>query len=163
MKAIRPLVANIGLSILVIIGAELVLASDALWRFRLPGQLVLLAWPLLAAGMVLIALALATFVAAARASGAPRDVPHRLVTAGPYRYVRNPIYEGGALVLLAIACYRQSPSFLLVALLFPPAMDTYVRRVEEPRLESRFGEEYARYRRAVPRWIPRWPGRMGAS
>jgi protein-S-isoprenylcysteine O-methyltransferase Ste14 len=77
--------------------------------------------------------------------------------------LRNPIYEGTAILLFAIALYRQSPSFLLVAVVFVPAIDAYVRRVEESHLKTRFGQEYVEYLRTVPRWIPRWPGRMGAS
>ena len=45
-----------------------------------------------------------------------------------------------------------------VAVVFVLAIDAYVQRIEEPRLDARFGEEYVKYRRAVPRWIPRWPG-----
>jgi protein-S-isoprenylcysteine O-methyltransferase Ste14 len=158
MKTLRSLVANLGLSVLVITGAALILACDRLWPFRLPEQLVPLALPLFAAGTLLIALAVATFASVAHASGAVGDAPQRLVTAGPFRYLRNPIYAGAVLLLFAIAFYRQSPSFLLAAAAFVPVIDAYVRRMEEPRLEARFGEDYAAYTRAVPRWIPRWPG-----
>jgi protein-S-isoprenylcysteine O-methyltransferase Ste14 len=142
----------------VIIGAALVLACDRLWPFRLPGQLVPLAWPLFAAGTLVIALAVASFVAVAHASGGVGGAPQRHVTAGPFRYLRNPIYAGAVLLLFAIAFFRQSPSFLLAAAAFVPAIDAYVRRMEEPRLRVRFGEDYAVYTRAVPRWIPRWSG-----
>jgi len=47
--------------------------------------------------------------------------------------------------------------------LFGAGIDAYVRRVEEPRLEQRFGEEYAVCKRDVPRWIPRWPGGEAVS
>ncbi len=154
----RVLFVNVGLSAVVIAASVLVLAADRLWPFELPGQLVPLAWPLYIAGMVLILLALATFVRVAHASGAVGDAPDRLVTAGPFRYLRNPIYVGAALLLFAVAFDRQSPSFLLAALAFVAGINVYVRRVEEPRLEARFGEEYAAYKRAVPRWMPGWPG-----
>jgi protein-S-isoprenylcysteine O-methyltransferase Ste14 len=37
------------------------------------------------------------------------------------------------------------------------AYHLFVRYYEEPTLGRRFGEAYARYREAVPRWLPRWP------
>ena len=37
----------------------------------------------------------------------------------------------------------------------------FVRLYEEPTLGRLFGGPYARYREAVPRWLPRWPGRTG--
>lgn len=157
MKAIRVLITNMGLSALVIAAAALVLAVDCLWPFQLPHQLVLLTWPLFVAGTLLITLSLITLLTVAHASGAVGDAPDRLVTAGLFRYMRNPIYVGVGLLLFGVASYCQSPTFLLVALAFLPAIDMYVRRVEEPRLEARFGEEYIEYKRVVPRWIPRWP------
>jgi protein-S-isoprenylcysteine O-methyltransferase Ste14 len=163
MRAVRVLVVNTGLSLLFLLIAALVLASDRLWPFHLPGQLVLLSWPLFVGGMLLIISAVATFMRFAHASGAPGDAPARLVTAGPFRLVRNPIYIGAALLLFAVAFYRQSPSFLLMAVGFVISIDAYVRRVEELRLEARFGKAYAEYKREVPRWIPRWPTRRRAG
>ncbi len=43
--------------------------------------------------------------------------------AGPFLYLRNPIYLGVGLLLFSVAFYRQSPTFLLAALLFMPAID----------------------------------------
>jgi protein-S-isoprenylcysteine O-methyltransferase Ste14 len=163
MRAIRVIVANVILSALVIAAAALVLAADRLWPFQLPRQLVPLGWPLLIAGTLFITLSVATFVAVAHASGAVGDAPKRLVTAGPFHYMRNPIYVGAALLLFAIALYRQSPSFLLVGVVFVAGIDAYVRRVEEPRLKVRFGREYVEYKRVAPRWIPRWPRRKRLS
>ncbi len=37
----------------------------------------------------------------------------------------------------------------------------FVRYYEEPTLGRVFGEAYARYREAVPRWLPRRAGRTG--
>lgn len=159
MKVLRVLVINLTLSVLVIAAAALVLAADAWWPFRLPDQFVLLAWPFLVIGTLLITFALVTFLRFAHALGAVGDAPGRLVTAGPFGYLRNPIYVGVGLLLYSVAFYRQSPTFLLAAIIFLPAIDTFVRRVEEPRLEARFGKQYVEYKRAVPRWIPRIRGR----
>jgi protein-S-isoprenylcysteine O-methyltransferase Ste14 len=76
-----------------------------------------------------------------------------LVTAGPYRYSRNPMYLGLAGVSLGVAL--RAPSPLALALL-PPALAVLERGVvdrEERYLEARFGDEYRTYRERVPRWF----------
>jgi protein-S-isoprenylcysteine O-methyltransferase Ste14 len=155
VNAIRVLAANVALSALMIGAAVLILASDRVWPFRLPAQLVPAFWPLLVVGSLLIVAAVGTFERAARASGAIGDAPGELVTRGPYRLMRNPIYVGVAFLLFGVAFFRQSPSFLVSALVFGALIDVYVRRVEEPRLEARFGDSYAAYKRVVPRWLPK--------
>ncbi len=80
----------------------------------------------------------------------------RLVTNGPYRYVRNPLYLGNFLLTLAATCLSELLWFIpIIVLLF---LIQYVPIVlwEEQVLTARFGEEYAAYCRRVPRWIPRW-------
>ena len=57
---------------------------------------------------------------------------------------------------------RSTPSSRIGAwlLLFVAINHTYFLLLEEPGLVARFGEEYERYRAAVPRWLPRrvgWP------
>jgi protein-S-isoprenylcysteine O-methyltransferase Ste14 len=78
-----------------------------------------------------------------------------LATAGPYAYVRNPVYIGNTLGLagLCILCrlYWMAPIAAAWAAL---AYDLAVR-FEEMRLTKRFGESYRRYIECVPRWIPR--------
>ena len=155
MTAVRILLVNLLLSSAVVSAAALILETDALWPFELPPALTPLFWPLLILGTAPIAWAVAAFVRKGGASGAVGHRPGRLVTGGPFRYLRNPIYAGVCFLLLAVALVRRSPSFLLAAILFAPIIDVYVRRVEEPRLTARFGEAYSRYAEAVPRWIPR--------
>jgi len=154
VAAARILLVNLLLSSVVVGAAALILQADALWPFVLPLALAPLFWPLLILGTAPIAWAVAVFVREGGASGAVGHRP-RLVTGGPFRYLRNPIYAGVCFLLLAVALVRRSPSFLLAAILFAPIIDVYVRQVEEPRLTARFGEAYRRYAEAVPRWIPR--------
>jgi protein-S-isoprenylcysteine O-methyltransferase Ste14 len=151
----RILLVNTALSAAVIMASILILAFDRLWSFRLPVQFIPFAWPLWIAGSFFILAALATFWGITHASGAPGDPPARLVTAGIFRYTRNPIYLGATFLLFGVACYRQSPSFLLATLGFTLGIDVYVRQVEELRLARRFGEEYVEYKQMVPRWLPR--------
>lgn len=86
-----------------------------------------------------------------------------LVTAGPYAHVRNPIYVGnclmGAGIVLAFGQWLLLPPLLLAVILaYQPVV-----RWEEQLLAGAFGEQYARYRAAVGRWLPRLQRYSGAS
>ena len=78
-----------------------------------------------------------------------------LVTNGPYRYVRNPMYIGVALVILGQACFFRSVHVLGYAVLMLITAHLFVVFYEEPTLERQFGKSYEEYRRTVPRWLPR--------
>jgi protein-S-isoprenylcysteine O-methyltransferase Ste14 len=89
---------------------------------------------------------------------APIDAPRFLVRAGPYRWVRNPMYIAVLAMILGQAILFRS--FLLVgyALLVWVVVHLFVVLVEEPSLHQQFGESYDTYRRTVPRWphpVPR--------
>ncbi|MFL5578156.1 MAG: methyltransferase family protein [Gemmatimonadaceae bacterium] len=86
---------------------------------------------------------------------APWDPTRRLVVAGPYRYVRNPMISAVAVVLAGEALLHRSPRLAAWLALFVALNQVYFLLVEEPGLERRFGAAYLRYRRAVPRWVPR--------
>jgi protein-S-isoprenylcysteine O-methyltransferase Ste14 len=81
---------------------------------------------------------------------------HRLVVAGPYSYMRHPIYTGMLGMLLATGLAFSVWWALLIALpVF--AVGTAIRvRAEERLLLEAFGEDYEAYRRYVPAVIPRW-------
>jgi protein-S-isoprenylcysteine O-methyltransferase Ste14 len=76
-----------------------------------------------------------------------------LVSSGVFRWTRNPMYLGLALALLGWAAHLAHP----LAALGVPAFVTWMTRVQIPReeraLEERFGEEFARYRTRVRRWL----------
>ena len=143
-----------GLVLLILLGC---LQFDSHLPFALDAVPSPVYWFFLLAGVALIALAEAAFLARGGATGAPADPTRRLVIIGIYRWVRNPIYLGGASVLLGVAFARQSPTLLVVACLFLPVMHLSVVRKEESRMEHDFGDEYLTYKRRVPRWIPRPP------
>ena len=76
-----------------------------------------------------------------------------LVIRGVYRYTRNPLYVGMALIYAGIAARANA---LPAALLLPAVLhlvDRGVVRREERYLEGKFGEEYLRYKGRVRRWI----------
>lgn len=82
----------------------------------------------------------------------------RLVIAGPYKVVRNPMmwgigatYVGLCLLLGSVSLWAGFAGFLLFLHWFVPLY-------EERDMERRFGEEYREYCRQVPRWLLRWRG-----
>jgi protein-S-isoprenylcysteine O-methyltransferase Ste14 len=79
----------------------------------------------------------------------------QIVTAGPYGYLRNPLYAGALLIWLALAVAFRSGVILGVALLYVlPAYLVYIRS-EERMLLAHFGEAYSRYREHVGMLLPR--------
>lgn len=115
-------------------------------------------------GFLLLGLALRAW-AAASAGGHTRtgkiEAP-RLSTGGPYAHVRNPIYLGSFLLGLGIIGLIGDPWLLVPHLLVFAFFFGGIVRAEEHFLGQQFGEEYARYRRAVPGFLPMlrpWAGR----
>ncbi len=78
----------------------------------------------------------------------------RFVINGPYCYVRNPMLSAVILMILAEAVVLNSPFLLGWAIVFFFLNTLYFIFIEEPGLERRFGEDYLRYKAAVPRWLP---------
>ena len=115
---------------------------------------------LFAAGITLFAWCVFLFARIGRGTLAPWDPTRRLVIVGPYRHVRNPMITSVLTMLLGEAVFARSTRLAWWALVVFAVNHAYFLLVEEPGLVARFGEEYERYRAAVPRWIPRlggWP------
>jgi protein-S-isoprenylcysteine O-methyltransferase Ste14 len=76
-----------------------------------------------------------------------------LVTTGPFRYSRNPLYLGGnVLCFFGAALLLGSPSALVMTALHLPFVNLMISR-EETQLEERFGEEFRAYKQQVRRWL----------
>ena len=110
-------------------------------------------------GAAIVLWCVATFVAVGKGTPAPFDAPRRLVTRGPYRFVRNPIYVGAALGWAGGALVYQSWALLGYLMIFLLAAHLFVVGFEEPALRRSFGHEYNVYCGRVRRWLPRWPER----
>ena len=76
-----------------------------------------------------------------------------LVIAGPYRFTRNPMYVGLALLTVAIGLLLNT--WWPIALLIPTLIliQFFVIAPEERYLRRRFGAEYEAYTRQVRRWL----------
>jgi protein-S-isoprenylcysteine O-methyltransferase Ste14 len=123
----------------------------------LPAPAAWYALPLIVAGAGLYAWSVWAFAAVGRGTPGLWDPPRRFVAAGPYRWVRNPIYVAAVLIVSGEAWLFGSPALLLYAAGLAVAFHLFVVGHEEPRLRARFGEPYETYRRTVSRWIPRRP------
>ena len=76
-----------------------------------------------------------------------------LVTDGPFKLTRNPMYLGLTLTLVGIAMLLGSLSPWLVIPAFVVAISRLFIRREERTLQERFGDAYSAYRKTVRRWI----------
>jgi protein-S-isoprenylcysteine O-methyltransferase Ste14 len=106
------------------------------------------------AGGALAFACVATFVTRGEGTPAPFDPPRKFVAAGPYKFVRNPMYIGGFIVLLGFGLYEQSAAILLFTLPWLLLAHLFVILYEEPHLRSIFGAPYDEYCRSVRRWLP---------
>jgi protein-S-isoprenylcysteine O-methyltransferase Ste14 len=88
-------------------------------------------------------------------SGEEWFMPREFVTTGPFRFVRNPMALGGVVILTGIALWHRSAFGLGFAAAMFLANHLVAVYVEEPGLETRFGDSYREYRRNVRRWLPR--------
>jgi protein-S-isoprenylcysteine O-methyltransferase Ste14 len=113
-------------------------------------------------GLTLAVWCIATFVVRGHGTPAPFDPPRKLVAAGPYRHVRNPMYVGGGLVLLAFGIIQASPAIVLFVPVWWLLFHLFVVLYEEPVLRAKFGRDYEEYCRRTPRWIPRMTRRVPA-
>jgi protein-S-isoprenylcysteine O-methyltransferase Ste14 len=77
----------------------------------------------------------------------------RLVTSGPYRISRNPMYVGTLLVLFALAALLSNPFSLILSGAFVVYIDRFQIAPEEHILAAKFGREYQAYASRVRRWL----------
>lgn len=112
---------------------------------------------LIVSGAAVVLACLASFVVRGQGTPAPFDPPVSFVPSGPYRYVRNPMYIGAALVLAGYGLWQRSAAIAIFSLAFLVIFHLFVVLVEEPGLEQRFGQSYLAYKRRVRRWLPRRP------
>lgn len=109
------------------------------------------------AGLALLGLAFggwafATFLKA-RTSPDPNRPASALVTWGPYRVSRNPMYVGLALFTAGLALVANAPWVLAALPLVWLALRRLVIDREEAYLERKFGEEYRAFKARTRRWL----------
>jgi len=83
----------------------------------------------------------------------PWESTPEIIASGPYRFTRNPMYLGMALVLAGIAVGFASGWILVGVPITLAIVHATAVRHEEAYLERKFGDTYLRYKRSVRRWI----------
>jgi protein-S-isoprenylcysteine O-methyltransferase Ste14 len=96
----------------------------------------------------------ASFVFVAKGTPIPFTPTKALIVTGLYRFVRNPLYIAGVLVLTGEGIYFQSAGLFVYCLVMFGFFNFHVL-MEEAALAEKFGDAYEAYRKTVPRWIPK--------
>jgi protein-S-isoprenylcysteine O-methyltransferase Ste14 len=109
------------------------------------------------AGLALYLDCVWAFATVGRGTPGPWDAPRRVVTVGPYRWVRNPIYLAALLVVSGEAWLFRSATLLVYVAAMAACFHVFVIGYEEPALRRTFGDDYRQYVATVPRWLPRRP------
>ncbi|MEL6610021.1 MAG: isoprenylcysteine carboxylmethyltransferase family protein [Pseudomonadota bacterium] len=122
------------------------LGTQSDWRWRLEGG------SLVAIGVGLMVWAVVT-MARARTTVIPHMSPDALVTDGPFRFSRNPIYLGDGLVLAGAVLWWGAWPLLVLVPVFGWVITARFIRAEEARLISHFGPQFHAWAAKTRRWI----------
>jgi protein-S-isoprenylcysteine O-methyltransferase Ste14 len=113
----------------------------------------------LTVGLIFVAIGLALAVFSARAfrfagtAVVPGQPATALVTVGPYKVTRNPIYIGSVLVYFGLSIVLTSVWILFLLIPVLMILQTGIVKPEEAYLEQKFGDAYRQYKARVPRWL----------
>jgi len=83
----------------------------------------------------------------------PYKPTKKIVSVGPYRFTRNPMYLGGNLALLGVSFLFYLPWVWAAFLVALPLNHWGIVLAEEEYLEKKFGKKYRDYQKNVRRWI----------
>jgi protein-S-isoprenylcysteine O-methyltransferase Ste14 len=103
---------------------------------------------------ILIGWSVLTFLRA-KGTPVPLNPPPKLVTTGPYAYVRNPMLTGVFALLFGIGVLLGSISLVVIFTpLFIIVNVWELKAIEEPELLKRLGQDYIEYRKSTPMFFP---------
>jgi protein-S-isoprenylcysteine O-methyltransferase Ste14 len=122
-----------------------------------PVRVVSMTWtlagiPLIAVGFILAWRSRSLFLENSTTLS-PYGSPAFLITTGPFRISRNPIYLAMALSLLGVATLLGTLLPFVFVFLLVGIIGMLFIPDEEQRLETRFGSEYMEYKKHVRRWL----------
>ncbi|KAB7622581.1 methyltransferase family protein [Alkalilimnicola sp. S0819] len=143
-------------ALLLLIAGALILGLDSLWpalSTPFPGHRLLALAAALSASLLVAAGGLAFRRARTTVNPMNPTQARALVTAGVYRYTRNPMYLGFVLLLVGWALYLANLPALLVVVGFIGYMNRYQIHPEERTLARLFGAAYREYCQRVRRWL----------
>lgn len=111
-----------------------------------------LGFAIIAVGMLLFGV---TIIYLGRAFlGEVEPVTNRLITTGPYRFVRHPLYLSMFVTVIGLAVALRSLWGILIALAVFVPLGLYRASLEEQALAQRFGEEWQAYARRTHFLLP---------
>jgi len=126
------------------------------WLLPIP-SLFTKALPLIGGLFVLLGVALAfgavRELARARTTIDPHGSVSAIVTSGPYRFSRNPIYVGFVCTLIGFPLAWGTVWGIFLVSVFMWLMVRLVIQHEEAYLEKKFGDQYTGYKSRVRRWL----------
>jgi protein-S-isoprenylcysteine O-methyltransferase Ste14 len=114
-------------------------------------------------GVVLLLWTVVAFYVNGKGTLAPWSPPRHLVTAGLYRFSRNPMYIGVLLILCGWALLFRSSVLVWYTVAIAVMFHLRVVLGEEPWLARTHGAEWRAYTDAVPRWLVQFPRRKRAN
>lgn len=115
-------------------------------------QAKIIAWGFIVGGFGLAIWALVTMLRG-NAEFRPHAEATVLITTGPFRRFRNPMYLGYALILLGLADSAQNLWIAIMTPVFALAVTWLAILPEERHLEQKFGDAYREYKASSRRWI----------
>ncbi len=113
----------------------------------------IVAWLPVSLGTILLLWCVREFYVAGRGTLAPWAPPRSLVTTGPYRFSRNPMYVAVLLILCGWAAGFASLALWVYAIAIAVAFHLRVVMYEEPILAATQAATWSAYRARVPRWL----------
>jgi protein-S-isoprenylcysteine O-methyltransferase Ste14 len=114
-------------------------------------------WPIgmipLIFGIILLLYCVREFYVAGRGTLAPWSPPRYLVTTGPYRYSRNPMYIGVGTIIFGWSIFFHSRQLAIYAICVVIAFHLRVLFYEEPWAKRKFADQWPQYCARVARWF----------
>ena len=83
----------------------------------------------------------------------PDGTPEVLISSGPFKFSRNPIYLGMLTILVGVAFLMSSLSAIIIAFVFGIIINFTWIAHEEKKLKELFSEDWENYSSKVRRWI----------
>lgn len=83
----------------------------------------------------------------------PDGTPEVLISSGPFKFSRNPIYLGMLTILVGLAFLMSSLSAIIIAIVFGTIINFTWIAHEEKKLHELFSEDWENYSSKVRRWI----------
>lgn len=128
------------------------------WHLKFPLILLplIIGSLLLMPGIYLLIITNNLFHTTGKGTLAPWNPPKLLVIKGPYKYIRNPMIGAVLLILLGEVTITGSVILFSWFAVFLIVNIVYFICSEEPALVKRFGNDYKKYKEAVPMFIPKF-------